>query len=442
MKTRVTIDTGQICGCSSADETYQVFKGIPYAAPPVKELRWRAPLPVKEWEGELDCTRFKTIFPQSIPEGMYQKEFYDEEIPDMSEDSLYLNVWTAAKEKDEKLPVMIYLHGGAYKNGWSHEKTMDGSAYCKRGVILVTIEYRMGIFGFMAHPELSRESENHVSGNYGLLDQIQALKWVQKNISAFGGNPDNVTVFGSSAGACCIYDLMCSPLAQGLFHKAILSSGDGISGEGHELSLSDAEKIGEEICKSIDAASIEEMRRLSAMDLFQKTELFNTMEYPIRSYVFQHIVPCVDGYVLKETSVQSLKKGDFIDIPCLVGFVADEMSDYVLDDQGEYQMVSWKEGTLKFAEKMKDNKKSPIYVYEFSRELPGDDSGAFHASELWYVFGTIHHCWRPMTEEDERLSNRIVDEISSFAHSGKIAGDEHETWKEYQSNTDVMQWKI
>ncbi|MCB1122863.1 MAG: carboxylesterase family protein, partial [Verrucomicrobiae bacterium] len=198
------------------DTGLSVYRGIRYAEPPMGEMRWKPPQPVKSWGGLKTCHIFGPINPQTLPQGV--------NLP-LSENSLYLNVWTTkANQPDAKLPVMVWIHGGALTSGWGHKPNFDGSAFASRGVVLVSINYRLGVLGFLAHPALSAESEQGVSGNYGLLDQIEALNWVRENIAQFGGDPGNVTIFGESAGGTSVAALCSSPLAKGLFHQAILQS--------------------------------------------------------------------------------------------------------------------------------------------------------------------------------------------------------------------------
>ena len=200
------------------DETsgLEVFRGVRYAEPPTKELRWRPPVPVKQWQGLKMCQLFSPIAPQTVANGVREHQ---------SEDCLFLNIWTTKSNQPEaKLPVMVWIHGGGLNQGWGHRERFDGSALAERGVVLISINYRLGALGFLAHPALSAESEQGVSGNYGILDQMEALRWIQRNIAAFGGDPGNVTIFGESAGATSVSVLCASPLAGSLFHKAIVQS--------------------------------------------------------------------------------------------------------------------------------------------------------------------------------------------------------------------------
>ena len=215
----IRLDTGLVAG-DVVEEGAQmlVFRGIPYAAPPVGEQRWKPPTPVDAWEGVRDAKQFSAACPQ----GPGLARLTGEGLPTLSEDCLYLNVWTGAAGTDAKQPVMVWIHGGGLSLGWGHQRTYDGTDLAARGVVLVSINYRLGALGFLAHPLLS--AEGGVSGNYGLLDQVAALQWVQRNIAAFGGDPGNVTIFGESAGGTSVQALLASPHAKGLFHRAIAQS--------------------------------------------------------------------------------------------------------------------------------------------------------------------------------------------------------------------------
>src|SRR5215470_6504541 len=243
----VRVEGGLISG--SVVDGVRSYKGIPFAAPPVGELRWKAPQPVAAWEGVRECNDFGPDCPQApYP----QSSIYYSAPRKQSEDCLYLNVWTAAKA-GEKRPVMVWIHGGALTRGSGATRAYDGTALAKKGVVLVTINYRLGPFGYLAHPELTAESSNHSSGNYGALDQIAALKWVQKNIAAFGGDPGRVTIFGESAGSWSVNVLVASPLARGLFHRAIGESGAQFA---RNARLGEAEKGGVALAAAVGADSI------------------------------------------------------------------------------------------------------------------------------------------------------------------------------------------
>src|SRR6201996_1636746 len=222
----VRTEAGLVSGVANSTGDVTAYKGIPFAAPPVGELRWKAPEPVKHWDGVRKCDAFgpSPMQDKPIPFAVYTSEFLIPEAP-ISEDCLYLNVWTGAKAKTEKKAVFVWIYGGGFTSGGSACDIYNGEALAKKGVVFVSINYRVGVFGFFAHPELTKESLIHSSGNYGLMDQIAALKWVKKNIAAFGGDPDNVTIAGQSAGSMSVNALVSSPLTKGLFNRAIAESG-------------------------------------------------------------------------------------------------------------------------------------------------------------------------------------------------------------------------
>jgi len=223
----IKTESGLISGISGQDANVMVFKGIPFAAPPLADLRWKEPQPVKSWNGVRKCDTFGPCAPQKrgIVFPPYTAEMMVPAEGAINEDCLYLNVWTAAKSTADKRPVIVFIHGGSFGGGSGSIAIYNGESMAAKGVVFVTINYRLGGFGFFAHPELTKESPHHASGNYGILDQIAALQWVKKNITAFGGNPDNVTIAGQSAGSMSVNVLDASPLAKGLFHRMIAESG-------------------------------------------------------------------------------------------------------------------------------------------------------------------------------------------------------------------------
>ncbi|MBV9747664.1 MAG: alpha/beta fold hydrolase, partial [Acetobacteraceae bacterium] len=257
---KVSVGSGALVGLASRDGRVRSFKGIPYAAPPVGALRWQPPQEVARWEGTREATRFGPVCPQpgSPPGSFYQREFFAASEP-QSEDCLYLNIWTAASGSD-RLPVMVFLHGGAYF-GWSGSMAAyDGTYLARKGVVVVTINYRLGPFGFLAHPDLDAESPQHLSGNYGLLDQQAALRWVKANSAAFGGDPERITLFGHSAGAGSVGYAMASPLAKGLFRRAIVMSGSLFGTAGPTPDLDFAEQGGQKLATELGAPSIAALR--------------------------------------------------------------------------------------------------------------------------------------------------------------------------------------
>ena len=261
---RVVIESGIISGIAGTDSSVKIFKGIPFARPPVGDLRWKPPVPPEHWEGIRKCDTFPASAMQAKPApfAMWSKEFMAPEEP-LSEDCLYLNVWTAARYQQDKLPVIVWIHGGAFTGGSGSVPLYDGEEMAKKGVVYITINYRLGIFGFLAHPELSKESPDKVSGNYGILDQIAALQWVKKNATAFGGDTARITIAGQSAGSISVNALMVSPLAKGLFHRVIAQSG-GMFSSSFSTNLADAEKSGNDLLNQLKVKSISELRSMPA----------------------------------------------------------------------------------------------------------------------------------------------------------------------------------
>lgn len=432
-----TVKQGQIIGVEK--DGYVLFSGVPYAQPPVGELRWRAPREPKPWEGvyHADTWPCRSMQETNRPDPFYDKEFYDkpEYQTAVSEDSLYLNIWTPAKEAGEKLPVAFWIHGGAFMGGFGHEKEFDGEAYCKQGVILVAINYRLGPIGFLAHPWLSEENKKDggpaVSGNYGILDQIAALKWVRENIAAFGGDPNNITVFGQSAGCMSVQTLVSSSLTRGMIAKAILQSGVGLS---YDHPLAKAELEGVQLAANAGVKSLEEMRALSYEQIMAAAgpiimKGFSTMELPY--------TPVIDGLVLEDGYDSLMERGRIHDIPYMVGStmndIATDLEQIARGDLGKVY-----EGSREWGRELLNNERAPGYLYYFIRQLPGDDAGAFHSSELWYTFGTYGRCWRPFTDKDKALSEQMVGYWTNFMKTGDPNGDGLPRWEPYQSDDDIM----
>lgn len=391
--------------------TYAVYKGIPYARPPVGALRFRAPQRPEDWEGVRDATTFSHRAWQMPQKGFYAKEFYSNPdfMPEMDEDCLYLNIWTPLEKSKNPsgYPVAFWIHGGAFINGFGSEMEFDGAEYAKRGVILVTINYRLGAFGFLALPELAAEDDHLSTGNYGILDQIAALKWVHENIGAFGGNPENITIFGQSAGAMSVQTLCNSPLTKGLFARAIMQSGGGIdNGLVTDLHREQAYDRGRYLMKLLKVSDLRELRDVTPEKIMKK---IMPMFIRCRGIPFS---PMYDGYVLPGTYDGNAREGKIADVPYMLGSNRNDLD--VKKHSTGLESGQVYQGCLRWAEARKRTSDQPVYLYYFTRQMPGDKAGAFHSAELWYVFGTLARCWRPVEEWDYEISTEMIDAWTNF----------------------------
>ncbi|MBQ0056553.1 MAG: carboxylesterase family protein [Bacteroidales bacterium] len=402
------IEGGQVQGVVLNNSV--VYRGIPYAAPPVDSLRWQLPQPVVTWDSVLiadhwSCASWQA--PHDPNDANYGVEFYAQD-PEFSEDCLYLNIWTprgASGHSDRDLPVALWIHGGAYHAGWGFEPEFDGEAWAERGVILVTINYRLGIFGFLTHPELTAHSPEGISGNYGIYDQLKAIQWVHDNIAQFGGNPDNITIFGQSAGGGSVRCLVSSPLAKPLISKAIIMSAGGLN---RALSADNTQQSAEELHRQIlDAAGISTYERLMASDW---QTLYNAQqEYVSRTGNWRLSTPHIDGRLITTDFSEAALCNTLADIPYMVGSVANDMPGL---DKGLEDFASLRDSLSE----------QPVYVYYFDSAPPTDGrpalTGSFHSSELWSVFHTLGRSWRPFSEADYELSSRMVTYWTNFAKYG------------------------
>ena len=434
----LTIEGGQVQGVATDIPGVIVYRGIPYAAAPIGDLRWKEPQPVVPWEGVKVCDKFGHPGYQSVhyPGGYTTEWGYGDESP-YSEDCLYLNVWTKASgQPGKKLPVALWIHGGGYREGWGSEPEFDAQEWGAKDVVLVSFNYRLGVFGFLTHPELSAESPHGVSGNYGILDQIEALKWVKKNIAQFGGDPDNVMIFGQSAGAGSVKTLCESPLARGLFNKAIIMSGGGLTvpmaapagapagrmggmgamrGMFRQMSLQESEQQTKKVMDWAGLTDLKKLRAASTEILYTLPQLYN-MVNKTDEMVMQR--PIIDGYVSLKSFDEAAREGSIADVPYMIG--------YTLNDMG-----TMGPGIAEFC-KMRQEKGGKAWAYEFARPLPDDGKhpeitdrlkGAFHSSDLWFVFKTLEHCWRPWTQGDWALAEKMLTAWTNFAKYSDPNGD-------------------
>jgi len=471
----IKIDTGLVSGAIVGEDIH-VYKGIPFAAPPVGDLRWKPPQPVASWQGVKECTEFGPA-----PMGYYSASFPAYAAPP-SEDCLYLNIWTPAKTTGDKLPVMVWIYGGAFRFGEGSNPQYNGENLARKGVVVVTFNYRLGPFGFLAHPLLSKENEHNSSGNYGLLDQIAALQWVQENIAAFGGDPSRVTIFGQSAGATSVLWLMASPLTKGLFQGAISQSPyEGVafadlneSRYGNEPK----EKMGEQLAKDLgcDTASdpIACMRAKSAEDILKTgTPPTNVLT---AGYRYE---PCVDGWVVTDLPLNVFEAGKQQDVPLMIGSTADEWALFqllakptvdsykqyvqnIFGDKAQQVLTMYPAGDDKqamasdkqvitlftftcpakaYASAM-SNVNSPAYFYQFTRVPPGSKLlGAFHLLDIGYVFHNFRPFLSPLKAEqyfddtDRTLSDTMMDYWTQFAATGDPNQEGLPQWPTYDATT-------
>ncbi len=439
-----------------------VYLGIPFAAPPVGDLRWRAPQTAAKWDGVKQTIKFA---PAPIQAWGSQS--------DKSEDCLYLNVWTPTKSAGDKIPVLVWIYGGGFNGGSTSDPTYSGEKLAKKGVVLVSIAYRVGQLGFMASPELSTESPNHVSGNYGLLDMIAGLKWVKKNIAAFGGDPNKVTIFGESAGGIAVSMLCVSPLAKGLFEGAISESGGSFGpprkttypGENMKL-LADAEKEGEAYLNKAGVSSISELRKINANKL-----------PPLKGLAW----PIIDGWVIPDDQYKLYEAGKFNDTPILVGYNSDEGASFSPPKTIEDYITSVKKRFGPFAEKllkayppgngkvaktardlMRDAAfgwhtwswaklesnlgKSKVFYYHFDQhpDYPKDSPrygyGSPHGQDVGYVFQHLNTNDTLISKSDFNISDAMSTYWTNFAKYGDPNGEGVPEWKTFSDKNLVVMY--
>lgn len=431
----LTIEGGQVRGVETETPGVIVYRGIPFAAPPVGELRWKEPQPVVPWEGVRTADSWGHPAWQSPHTGGgYTPEFFFDGDPEFSEDCLYLNVWTpAAGQPGRKLPVTLWIHGGGYTAGWGFEPEMDGEQWAAHGGVLVTFNYRLGVLGFFTHPALSAESPHGVSGNYGMLDQIAALKWVKANIAQFGGDPDHITIMGQSAGAMSVQTLVTSPLSRDLIAGAIIQSGGGVSDQPTlgGAPLSESEEAGKALMDWAGYDTLEKMRAATPQDLMS---LGTRYMRETHQFLRAGSAPVVDGWALPETFNEAAQAGHIANVPYLIGSTLDDMGVLAL-------------GIDRFC-LLREEAGIPAYAYQFARRLPTDGregvlQGAFHSSELWYTFKSLRFCWRPFTEGDYALSEQMIRSWTNFAATGNPNGEGVSGWTPFTAdNQNYMVFKL
>ncbi len=498
----LTIEGGQVQGVNTDIKGVTVYRGIPFAAPPTGQNRWKAPQPVIPWEGVKVCDSFgHPAFQGAHYEGGYTTEWGYGDEKAYSEDCLYLNVWTKASgQPEKKLPVALWIFGGGLREGWGSEPEFDGQEFAAKDVVLVSFNYRVGPFGFFAHPELLEEAGEQASGNFGTLDQIEAMKWVKKNIAQFGGDPDNVMIFGQSAGSRSVKTLCASPLTKGLFNKAVIMSGSGLqlpnqnpamvamptmapggpamgarpagattaqggprpagAGQGMPsgfnmanipamgamgggqmggaLTLAQAAEQIKEVCDWANLSSLRQLRSAATETIYSLGTMYTQVTGKRSPLTASPISPYIEDYVLPESFDDACLDGTLAQVPYMIGFT--------LNDAGNMAPV------IENFCLNREEKGGVAYAYQFARPLPDDGShpevsqrlkGAFHSSDLWYVFKSLKHCWRPWTQGDRDLSEKMITAWSNFCKYADPNGPQGGEWKPLtKENRNYMLFKL
>ena len=461
----VKTENGMVKGIEAADPRITAFKGSPFAAPPVGENRWRAPQPAQDWEGVREAYRFAPISMQSIPglgDDIYCREWHVDPEIDMDEDCLYLNVWTGAKAADEKRPVLVWFFGGGLQCGYPAEMEFDGERLARRGIVVVSVNYRVNAFGYIAHPQLTREQPDAPS-NFGSLDQQAGLKWVVRNIAAFGGDPKNITIAGQSAGGGSVLSQMACRDNEGLFQKAIIMSAMIRSpyrkgGIGDPEKLESAEKNGAAFFDFLGVKTLEEARKLDAAFIRDRYEEY-TKEHPAMFTVLDNRFCVGDPLVLYAA-------GKCVDVTVMAGHTGDEfhneipaadeeelkkMAEELLGERAErflacpeahvktesgYAPVSGISCTVRseFLANEKGDKPRKNYYYSFVPDIPGwDNPGTFHSVDLWFFFESLAKCWRPFVGRHYDLARQMCNYWANFISTGDPNGKDAD-------GTDMPYW--
>jgi para-nitrobenzyl esterase len=450
----VRLDAGLVSGGETSPSGVRVFRGLPFAAPPVGENRWRAPQPVEPWDGVRDASEFGNVCIQNDARPTYINIANMDGSPALSEDCLYLNVWTPADSPDDELPVMVFFYGGNFTDGGGAPPLYDGTALAERGAVVVTMNYRLGPFGFFAHPALTADSEHGTSGNYGIMDMVASLEWVQANIEAFGGDADNVTVFGQSAGAMAIASIMTSPLAEGLFQRAIAQSIMGGGASPGMSTLAQVEQRGAGTAEALGASTAAELRALSAEEV---------------SAGLGSLGMIVDKRVIPEDPAVVFAEGRQLDVDVLFGANSNEMSFTMGGGRGggrggrgggggrfggpgggaaDAEPLPGADGSdrvfwvaRRIAEYQREAG-NEAWVYWFTQAAPAPDSAEpnlpVHASEVKYVFDNLGEIplfpdssdaeLAATSPDDQRVADMVASYWVNFARSGNPNGEGLPTW--------------
>ena len=451
----VPTETGLVNGYYHENTGVTIFKGIPYAAPPTGELRWKPPQPAAAWKGVRECIAFSASPMQNKPVSflMIGPEFVVPQEP-LSEDCLYLNIWTGAKSPNEKRPVLVWIYGGGFITGGAAAPGYSGEALAAQGIIFVSFNYRLGIFGFLAHPALTAESDHHSSGNYALMDMLAALDWIKKNISAFGGDPDRITIAGQSAGSASVNCLLASPIAKGKFRAAIGESGSLVLENPilHMRSLSNAESEGVKIAERLNAKDLDALRHIPAEELQKKASGF--------------YAPVVDGWIMPASVSEVYQKGGQIHVPLLTGWNGDEGLIFGISSKENFARqardfgkdsnlfkkyfpsatdeesirsqialaVDKTIGLSQYTWALEQNKdgNAKTFLYQFTRKPPaeGDQKkfGAYHTAEIGYALHNLDSIRRKWEPVDRQLEKQISAYWVQFVKTGNPNRDGLPDW--------------
>lgn len=464
----VSTENGLVRGFQGNNTRISVFKGIPFAAPPVGENRWRAPQPVENWEGIRECSKFAPISVQDQPgvgTDIYCREWHVDKDIEMDEDCLYLNVWTPAQSENDNLPVLIWFFGGGFQWGYPREMEFNGENIAKRGVIVVSVNYRLGALGFLSHPDLVKESPD-APANFGNLDQQAGIKWVVRNIKNFGGDPKNITISGQSAGGGSVLTHLTSKSSIGLYQKAIIYSGiiespyikDSVI---TPRPIEETCKMGEKFLADLGVSTIEEARKIDALTIRNKYA-----EFREKNMFF--FTPCIDHVYLTDEPFKLMLQGKQANVPILAGNTFDEFPSFMFADSKEdfenkardlfgdradtflsfpesyevkngnqYATLRGIEASVKAA---LDKTSAPGFYYSFEIDIPGEDNpGTFHSVDLWFFFETLAACWRPFTGRHYDLARQMTNYITNFIKNGDpngmdITGSEMTKWLPYKND--------
>ena len=409
------VENGLLRGIPAADPRITAFKGVPFAAPPVGENRWKAPQPCENWEGIRPADTFGPIPMQDIPglgTDIYCREWHVDPFLPMSEDCLYLNIWTSAQSASERMPVLFWIFGGGFQWGYTAEMEFDGERLARRGIVVVTAAYRLGVFGYMAHPEITKEAPGAPS-NFGLLDQQAALRWVYRNISAFGGDPERITIAGQSAGGGSVLHQLAISENRSMIKGAVVMSGmirhpEEDADIFRPLDLNAAEKRGTEFFEWLGGMDLSEARGMDAETLRDRYSAY-AQEHP-------RMFPIRDGVLVKEDPLEIFMRGESAPVPVMAGNTEDE---FVVNGQS----IVERSVKAAFAAREKNGCLQKGYYYRFRPDIPGDDHpGTFHSCDLWFFFETLAKCSRPYEGRHYDLARQMCDYLALFVKNGDPNG--------------------